>query len=48
VLEGHEVIGSFLETRKDAAIVLDLVEKAFNEMKFLINMPVVSTRIRAV
>jgi len=35
------VVGGFLETRKDAAIGLDLVEKAFNEMTFLIKMPVV-------
>ena len=42
------MIGGFLETGKDAAIVLDLIEKAFNEMTFLIKMPVVGSWMQAV
>ncbi|MCB1803368.1 MAG: SUMF1/EgtB/PvdO family nonheme iron enzyme, partial [Gammaproteobacteria bacterium] len=48
VQEGHEVVSSFLETRKDAAIMLDLVEKAFDEVAFLVKMPVVDPRVEAI
>ena len=46
--EGHEVVSGFLETRKDAAIMLDLVEKAFDEVAFLVKMPVVDPRVEAI
>jgi hypothetical protein len=48
VQEGHEVVSGFLETRKDAAIMLDLVEKAFDEVAFLVKMPVVDPRVEAI
>lgn len=46
--EGHEVVSGFLETRGDTAIMLDLVEKAFDEMAFLVKMPVVDPWVEAV
>ena len=46
--ERHEVLGGFLETRKDTTIVFDFVEKAFDEMAFFIYMSVVGSRVRAV
>lgn len=48
VQEGHEVVSGFLETRGDTAIMLDLVEKAFDEMAFLVKMPVVDPWVEAV
>ena len=48
VQEGHEVVSGFLETRGDTAIMLDLVEKAFDEMAFLVKMPVVDPLVEAV
>ncbi len=36
VQEGHEVVSGVLETRKDAAILFDLVEKAFDRRAFLV------------
>ena len=46
--EGHKMVSGFLETRKDAAIMLDLVEKAFDKMAFLVKMPVVDPEGQAV
>ena len=42
------MVGGFLETGKDAAIVLDLIKKAFDEMTFLMKMPVVGPIMQAV
>ncbi len=46
--EGHEVVSGFLETRGDTAIMLDLIEKAFDEMAFLIKMQVVDPLVEAI
>jgi len=47
VQERHEVMGGFLETRKDTAIGFDFIEKAVDEIALLIGMSVVVPGHRA-